>query len=443
MASHFVYSSLALTFLSLLFSLASSGLLLEDGYTVTTVIDGHQLEINPHSVIDRPGSSDLIVLDSSRSAFYTLSFPLSEESVVKRLAGDGVQGYSDGEPGSARFDKPKSFAVDMKGNIYVADKSNHLNALPHSSHCERACRKIQRWGIFLRGLEKFAGFVDGHDLCLCCLAADMSLGVTTIAGGGSKKEGRADGPAQNASFSNDFELTFVLHICALLISDRGSQLIRQINLKPEDCSKSSQSGSALGAVSVWVLVSLAWSLDLLLALTSSGIQEGWILHFSMTWRHYLINLVRLVRTCCYDIRSVTASPMLYALFKRVFWLSLSHLSLMFRINNLKSRTPKKDVVSLLDSSDLHGCEIKKSHQYADQLKDLLSFDGNQDLITEDIFRQELENQKSSDVLCLPNSHGMLDDMIRASIMGFDGEAKETTTEVGSLVGNSGLVKRRK
>ncbi|GAY36419.1 hypothetical protein CUMW_021960 [Citrus unshiu] len=401
MASHFVYSSLALTFLSLLFSLASSGLLLEDGYTVTTVIDGHQLEINPHSVIDRPGSSDLIVLDSSRSAFYTLSFPLSEESVVKRLAGDGVQGYSDGEPGSARFDKPKSFAVDMKGNIYVADKSNHV------------IRKI------------------------------TNLGVTTIAGGGSKKEGRADGPAQNASFSNDFELTFVLHICALLISDRGSQLIRQINLKPEDCSKSSQSGSALGAVSVWVLVSLAWSLDLLLALTSSGIQEGWILHFSMTWRHYLINLVRLVRTCCYDIRSVTASPMLYALFKRVFWLSLSHLSLMFRINNLKSRTPKKDVVSLLDSSDLHGCEIKKSHQYADQLKDLLSFDGNQDLITEDIFRQELENQKSSDVLCLPNSHGMLDDMIRASIMGFDGEAKETTTEVGSLVGNSGLVKRRK
>ncbi|KDO82525.1 hypothetical protein CISIN_1g024317mg [Citrus sinensis] len=166
MASHFVYSSLAITLLSLLFSLVSSGLLLEDGYTVTTVIDGHQLEINPHSVIDRPGSSDLIVLDSSRSAFYTLSFPLSEESVVKRLAGDGVQGYSDGEPGSARFDKPKSFAVDMKGNIYVADKSNHV------------IRKI-----------------------------------TNL--------------------------------------DHGNQLIRQINLKPEDCSKSSQSGSGMFWVTVF------------------------------------------------------------------------------------------------------------------------------------------------------------------------------------------------
>lgn len=79
----------------------------------------------------------------------------------------------------------------------------------------------------------------------------MSLGVTTIAGGGSKKEGRADGPAQNASFSNDFELTFVPHICALLISDHGNQLIRQINLKPEDCSKSSQSGSGMFWVTVF------------------------------------------------------------------------------------------------------------------------------------------------------------------------------------------------
>lgn len=116
---------------------------------------------------------------------------------------------------------------------------------------------------------------------------------------------------------------------------------------------------------------------------------------------------------------------------------------MFRINNLKSRTPKNDVVSLLDSSDMRGYEIKKSQKYADQLKDLLSFNGNQDLITEDILKQEPENQESSDVLCLPSSRGMLDNMIQASIMGFAGEARETTTEVGSLVGNSGLVKRRK
>jgi hypothetical protein len=40
---------------------------------------------------------------------------------VKRLSGDGVHEYSDGESGSARFNKPGSFAVDLKGNVYVAD----------------------------------------------------------------------------------------------------------------------------------------------------------------------------------------------------------------------------------------------------------------------------------------------------------------------------------
>lgn len=114
----------------------------------------------------------------------------------------------------------------------------------------------QNSNVFLGGFEKFSGFVDRCGLvsvlqCLCCLAADMSSGVTTIAGGYSKKEGHVDGPAQNASFSSDFGLTFVPHICGLLIADHGNQLIRQINLKPEDCSKSSQSGSGMFWVTVF------------------------------------------------------------------------------------------------------------------------------------------------------------------------------------------------
>lgn len=67
----------------------------------------------------------------------------------------------------------------------------------------------------------------------------LCVGVTTIAGGYSKKPGRGDGPAQSASFSDDFELAFVPEICALLISDHGNQLLRQINLKTEDCHSNS------------------------------------------------------------------------------------------------------------------------------------------------------------------------------------------------------------
>ena len=64
--------------------------MLEDGYMVTTVMDGHKLNVNPHEVQLR--SSDLVVLDSSKSVFYTLPFPISQgnkfhfELLVKFIA---------------------------------------------------------------------------------------------------------------------------------------------------------------------------------------------------------------------------------------------------------------------------------------------------------------------------------------------------------------------
>jgi hypothetical protein len=69
--------------------------------------------------------------------------------------------------------------------------------------------------------------------------------TTTIAGGRSKGPGRKDGPAQNATFSSDFELVYVPKMCALLVTDRGNRLIRQINLKQEDCARETQPGECL------------------------------------------------------------------------------------------------------------------------------------------------------------------------------------------------------
>lgn len=49
------------------------------------------------------------------------------DSVAKRFSGSGtVEGYSDGEPETARFNHPRSFAMDLKGNIYVADQKNNV-----------------------------------------------------------------------------------------------------------------------------------------------------------------------------------------------------------------------------------------------------------------------------------------------------------------------------
>lgn len=58
---------------------------------------------------------------------YIFCLIIADTVKVNWLAGasDRNGGYADGELDSARFNKPRSFAVDLKGNVYVADKTNH------------------------------------------------------------------------------------------------------------------------------------------------------------------------------------------------------------------------------------------------------------------------------------------------------------------------------
>lgn len=84
----------------------------------------------------------------------------------------------------------------------------------------------------------------------------MCLGVKTIAGGYSQETGRGDGPGRNASFSSDFELSFIPESCSLLIADHGNQLIRQVVLKEEDCGKND--GSPPGDSLCFQLLTLSY-----------------------------------------------------------------------------------------------------------------------------------------------------------------------------------------
>ncbi|XP_065860990.1 uncharacterized protein [Euphorbia lathyris] len=405
MASHLI--SLPPVFFLLLLTLpwTHAGLILEEGYTVTTVIDGHKRQINPHAVLSRPGSSDLIVLDSFRSVFSTLQFPISQESVVHRLSGNGVAGMSDGSLDSAQFNKPKNFAVDAKGNIYVADRINGRYG---------SIRKI------------------------------TNSGVTTIAGGYSRSTGNQDGPAQNATFSSDFEVAFVPQECALLISDHGNQLVRHIGLKPDDCATSSQSG--LGMVSFWFL-GLGLIFSCLLGIAIGFVIRAYItpsegcipLGSNGTWKLCLINAVKPVLMFCFDMRSAVASSRLYDLLRRLLMLSLSHMSLMLiRINpvgsqtsnkGLDTRVSSKDIVSLLDS-DVNSYEMEKSQQYPD-LNDLITCNAPLQLSNpeDEIFNQGEEDQ-------MLDYHCKIDDMIQSNIMGFTEVAKESSRQT------VGLVKRR-
>ncbi|XP_057824253.2 uncharacterized protein LOC131036388 isoform X2 [Cryptomeria japonica] len=192
---------LALLFMSSFIKAKESSLVLEDGYTVDTVLDGHKLDIYPYAIM--PRENDIILLDSFNSSFLRISLPLSPHNVVELFSGsgNGESGLADGDLTKAKFKHPKSFTSDAKGNIYVADHANFV------------IRKISK------------------------------SGVSTIAGGKADRSGHSDGPSQEAMFSPDFDVTFVPSICALLVSDRGNKMIRQIKLPPSECIQNSGSGT--------------------------------------------------------------------------------------------------------------------------------------------------------------------------------------------------------
>ena len=98
---------------------------------------------------------------------------------------------------------------------------------------------LSNWILYERDIV--VGYTSSF-LIISCYKFLLVGHTTTIAGGLSSGSGRRDGPAQNATFSTDFELVYVPKICALLVADRGNRLIRQINLKPEDCAHDTHSG---------------------------------------------------------------------------------------------------------------------------------------------------------------------------------------------------------
>ncbi|KAK7348701.1 hypothetical protein VNO80_23321 [Phaseolus coccineus] len=369
----------------------------EDGYTVTTIFDGNKPYMVPYIVLQRPFSSDLVLLDSVNSTFYKAQFPISQEVAFTRLSGDGSMGYLDGDVGSARFAKPRSFAFDPRGNMYVADKSN------------QAIRKIS------------------------------AKGVTTIAGGFSEQSSTKDVPALNASFSKDFDLTFIPGMCALLVSDHMHRLVRQINLKEEDCTLGSKSG--LGAVMTWTL---GLGLSCILGLVIGFAVRPYIIsnkgpnpcHCKGTWKHCLTSLGKLTPMLFYGAKSAIAScscSSVYSILVRFWRLSLSHFVCLSRIRiNIVSPRPHLESVSLLDLDACNSGEVIKPGKYYDQLKDLMSFD-------EDSTKGSFN--KGNDSIGRRNVCHEGDLLIKANT-GFVEPPKDNILNPESSVCNMGIVKRR-
>ncbi|XP_058114901.1 uncharacterized protein LOC131257943 isoform X3 [Magnolia sinica] len=157
MARLFIFAlSFLLFLLRQLPNQVSSAVVLEYGYTVSTVFDGNKQRPTVHPFSLLPGTQDdaLLLLDSSNNAFYTLS---QDGKNINHLSGNGVAGFSDGDLTDATFNHPRSFAVDSKGNIYVADKNNH--AIRKISKSELGVPLVCVVGVLCLLVGSIVGFV--------------------------------------------------------------------------------------------------------------------------------------------------------------------------------------------------------------------------------------------------------------------------------------------
>ncbi|WP_257669318.1 SMP-30/gluconolactonase/LRE family protein [Parapedobacter tibetensis] len=114
---------------------------------------------------------------------------IDPNGMVSTVAGDGTAGFSDGMATSSRVRNPSGIETDEAGNVYIADRNNHR------------IRKLS---------------VDGH--------------LSTISGLGTA--GAVDGSLAQASFSQPYGIALD-NDGKLYVADLGSNKVRLINIGSE------------------------------------------------------------------------------------------------------------------------------------------------------------------------------------------------------------------
>ncbi|CAO2169026.1 unnamed protein product [Urochloa humidicola] len=396
--------------------LSAATLVLEDGYTVTTFSDLNPLPAtgpHPYAVLPRARAGDLLLLDSAGSALYTLPLSSSSPGDPPRGLAGGKRGagFDDGGPGDAAFDRPRSVAVDGADNVYVA----HRVRVRVAGQVHGVIRKVAPNGY-----------------------------TTTIAGGLSSGHGNRDGPAQNATFSPDFELAYVPKICALLVADRGNRMIRQIHLKPEDCAREKQPGLGTTSVSVIaILCALVGSIIGFLVRHFYPVNEIFINRFFSRIQNQYQRTQRKVTLISFcDIKSAVASSVSYTLLLKLVRVTRGYLDVVFPSVRLQQEVPRKlyrrpELRKTCISPNV-GLHSKAPLGSTDHIGDLISFAGDADDREDSSNANSQEGKEASfdhdlmELVCTPQgSVKKIDRMIEANLSGFSGHEECSSLTVGS------------
>jgi len=143
---------------------------------------------------------------------------ISPSGVVSTFAGKGIAGAGNGPAASAMFNNPTGIAVDLLGNVYVADLGNYLiREITPAGVVSTLAGNVAGGGTATDGTGTAAGFIYPQSLAVDAsgnvYVADgneirkIAPGgiVTTLAGGTT--QGEIDGIGTAATFSNPYGLT--------------------------------------------------------------------------------------------------------------------------------------------------------------------------------------------------------------------------------------------
>jgi len=145
-------------------------------------------EQNIYVEVPEGGTSGAITVSVANQSIEGPAFQYMDPIIpymTETFAGNGTAAFADGMGTEAKFNNPEGVAIDSKGNIIVADRSNHR------------IRKITP---------------DGQ--------------VSTIAGSGTS--GRVDGPALTARFNSPWKVA-VDKNDNIIVADRSNHCIRLIS----------------------------------------------------------------------------------------------------------------------------------------------------------------------------------------------------------------------